>query len=202
MNTVRNLIRLLAGVAAAAALGQTEILAQYLQDNLTGFQVGMGRYTDPNLNGWGMVQMPEGPFCVADPATGVASFYNRSGKPLPTVISVPSASGAGSGLPSGLVYNPTRDFVIRKNHKSAPASLIFSTLDGAIAGWNPAVDPDNAIIVVNNPGASYPGLALGRNSHGKNILYAANWGATPQFEMYDGSFKPAGTFTDPTVASE
>jgi uncharacterized protein (TIGR03118 family) len=105
-------------------------------------------------------------------------------------------------VPSGLVYNPTDDFVISKGRKSAPARLIFSTLDGAIAGWNPAVDHDNAVIMVNNAGASYPGLALGKNSRGQNVLYAANLGAVKQFEMFDGSFDPIGTFTDAAVAVE
>jgi uncharacterized protein (TIGR03118 family) len=201
MNILFKLVRVLALVAACTLVAHRSI-AQYTQLNLTGFQSGMGHYVDPLLNGWGMAQAPDGPFCVADAATGVATFYDRSGKPLPTVITVPSASGGPTGVPSGLVYNPTKDFVITKGRKSAPARFIFSTLDGGIAGWNPAVDPNNAVLMFSKADASYPGLALGQNSHGQNILYAANWGATPQFEMFDGSFSPAGSFTDPAVAAE
>jgi uncharacterized protein (TIGR03118 family) len=204
--TTSRKITWLALAAAAVMLGQNPSLAQYLQLNLTGFQDGMGRYTDSKLNGWGMVQTPEGPFCVADSATGVATFYNRSGKPLPTTITIPAASGAGQGVPSGLVYNSTDDFVISKNGKSAPARLIFSTLDGAICGWNPAVDHDNAILMFSGAGAGYPGLALGKNSHGRNMLYAANWGAPPfqnvGFDMFDGGFNLVGSFADPAVATE
>lgn len=204
MNTKKS--SLLAAIAAAILIAEQSTPAQYLQVNLTGFQVGMGRYTDPKLNGWGMVQMPEGPFCVADSAAGVATFYNRSGKPLPPTITIPAASGAGQGVPSGLVYNPTDDFVISKNGKSAPARLIFSTLDGAICGWNPALDPDHAILMFNKAGAGYPGLALGRNGHGQNTLYAANWGSAAfenlQFEMFDAGFNPVGEFSDPAVALE
>jgi uncharacterized protein (TIGR03118 family) len=205
MKTVRRSIRRLAVVAAAVMLGQNPTVAQYLQVNLTGYQPGMGHYTDPSLNGWGMVLTPEGLFCVADTATGVATFYDRSGKPLPRTITVPSASGTGTGLPSGLVYNSTSDFVISKDGKRAPARLIFSTLDGTISGWNPAVDPDNALIMFTGVNAGYPGLALGKNSKGQNTLYTANWGTLFQnvgFEMFDGKFNPAGSFADPAVATE
>src|SRR5579872_6264470 len=101
MNTKKS--NLLATVAAAILMAQQSTYAQYLQVNLTAFQDSMGRYTDPKLNGWGMVQMPEGPFCVADSAAGVATFYNRSGKPVPPTITIPAASGEGQGVPSGLV---------------------------------------------------------------------------------------------------
>jgi uncharacterized protein (TIGR03118 family) len=105
-----------------------------------------------------------------------------------------------------LVYNPTSDFVISKNGKSAPAKLIFSTLDGAICGWNPAVDPDNALLMFSGVGAGYPGLALGKNSRGQNVLYTANWGAPPfqnvEFDMFDAGFNPVGSFGDPAVATE
>jgi uncharacterized protein (TIGR03118 family) len=154
-----------------------------------------------------MVLAPDGLFVMSDTAFGVATFYNRSGKPLPQTITIPSASGSGQGVPSGLVYNSTSDFVISKNGKSAPAKLIFSTLDGAICGWNPAVDRDNAVLMFSGLNAGYPGLALGKNSRGQNVLYAANWGSNPSFvnvgfDMFDGGFNPIGSFGDPAVAVE
>src|SRR5437867_980805 len=68
----------LAGAAGWLALGTSPASAQYLQLNLVGYQQGMGRHTDPKLNGWGMAFAPDGPFCVANTATGVATFYDRS----------------------------------------------------------------------------------------------------------------------------
>jgi len=206
MNTVSR-IRGLAVVASAVMLGQNATFAQYLQVNLTGFQAGMGHYVDSRLDGWGMVQSPEGLFIVADTATGVATFYNRSGKPLPKTIIIPGASGTGQGVPSGLVYNSTDDFVISKNGKSAPARLIFSTLDGAICGWNPAVDANRALLMFSDVNSGYPGLALGKNSRGQNILYTANWGANPPFQnvgfdMFDSHLNLVGSFTDPAVQTE
>ena len=124
------------------------VVSQYVQHNLVGFQPGMGHYLDPNLNGWGMDSAPGGPFCVADTATGVATFYSRNsrppGKPLATIITIPSAPSqpfGPVGLPGGVAYNPTSGFVISANGKSAPAQFLFDTLDGTISGWNPAVDP-------------------------------------------------------------
>src|SRR5262249_14167475 len=103
----------------------------YAQTNLTGFQPGMARPTDPPLNGWGLAFAPDGPFCVADTATGVATFYGRLGRPLPPVITIPAAPGqplGPVGTPTGIVYNPTPDFVISAHGRSAPARFLFDTL--------------------------------------------------------------------------
>ena len=187
----------------------------YQQTNLTGFQAGMGRFTDPNLNGWGMDHTPDGPFAVANTSTGTITFYNIQGRPLPTVVSVPVAPGQPVfpiGSPTGLVYNPTSDFVISAHGKSAPATFLIDTLDGLLCGWNPAVDPKNAIVLVDNSAeapipASYTGLTIGQDRHGQNILYAADSGGGPtlsnnRIDMFDGRFHSRGSFTDPNVTSQ
>jgi hypothetical protein len=92
--------------------------------------------------------------------------------------------------------------------KSGPAVLIFATLDGTISGWNPDVDATNAIIMVDYSvseptkpfPASYTGLAKGRDSQGRNVIYAADGGATlatanNEIAMFNGSFQPIGHFT-------
>ena len=200
-------------LAASLALGAATSNAQYLQRNLTGFQPGMGHFTDPSLNGWGMASTPDGPFCITDTANGVATFYLPSGKPLPTQITIPSAPSqplGPVGTPTGIAYNPTSEFVISKNGKSAPAVFLFNTLDGLICGWNPNVDSENAMIIVDNSGepipASYTGLALGQNSHGRPVLYAADSGAgahpslsNNRVDMFDGSFNSLGSFGDPDI---
>jgi uncharacterized protein (TIGR03118 family) len=116
------------------------------------------------------------------------------------------------GSPTGIVYNPTSDFVISKNGKSAPALFLFDTADGTISGWNPAVDPNNAVIMVDNSAeaphpASYDALAIGKNSLGQNVLYAADGGLDPintnnRIDMFGGDFHSLGSFTDPNVASQ
>jgi uncharacterized protein (TIGR03118 family) len=196
-------------------LEERSLLSGYQQLNLVGFQPGMARYTDPNLNGWGLAFAPDGPFCVANTATGKATFYDAQGKLLPTVVTIPAAPGqplGPTGSPTGAVYNPTSDFVISANGRSAPATFLFDTLDGLVCGWNPAVDPNNAIILVDNSAerpypASYNGLALSQNSRGQNILYATDSGLTAdrsnnRVDMFNGTFHSRGSFTDRSVARQ
>jgi uncharacterized protein (TIGR03118 family) len=203
----------LAAVGGLLSLAPNSTFGQYLEMDLVGYQKGMGRFTDPNLNGWGLAFVPDGPACVANTSTGVATFYDHFGRALPLVITVPPAPSqpfGPVGSPAGVVYNNTSDFVISANGKSAPAIFIFDTLDGTISGWNPAVDATHAIIMVDNTSealsfpASYEGLAIGQNSRGQNVLYAADGGYTPEMsnnriDMFDGSFNPIGSFTDPDV---
>jgi uncharacterized protein (TIGR03118 family) len=190
------------------------LLSGYQQVNLVGNHPGLARRTDPNLNGWGMDSAPNGPFCVADTATGVATFYTRGGQPLPQVITIPAAPALPPGTPgspTGVVYNPTSEFVISENGKSAPALFIFDTLDGLVCGWNPAVDTSHALIMVDNSAeapfaASYTGLVMAQNGKGQNVLYAADSGISPsqsnnRIDMFDGSFQSLGSFTDPNVAT-
>jgi uncharacterized protein (TIGR03118 family) len=192
------------------SLESRSLLSGYEQLNLVGYQPGMARRTDPNLNGWGMAHAPDGPFCVANNGTGTATFYSADGKVLPLVITIPTAHGqplGPIGSPTGVVYNPTSDFVISENGRSAPARFIFDTFDGLICGWNPAVDPTHAIIMVDNSQegpaplvpAFYTGLELAKNSHGQNVLYAVDDGTNNKIDMFDGHLHSLGSFTDPTI---
>ncbi len=188
------------------ALEDRSLLSGYQQSNLVGYKPGIAHASDANLNGWGMVSMPDGSFVVANAfTTGLATFYNRSGHVLSRTITVPASASEppGSvGHPTGVVYNPTKDFVISANGKSAPARLIFDSIDGTISGWNPKVDPTHAIVMVDNgaAGDAYTGLDMARNSKGQNVLYAADI-LQNRVEMFNGDFKAIGSFTDPTVTS-
>jgi len=67
-----------------------------------------------------MASAPDGSFCIANTATGVATFYRTSGKPLPLTITIPAAPGeplGPIGTPTGIAYNFTSEFVISKNGK-------------------------------------------------------------------------------------
>ncbi len=188
------------------ALEGRDLLSGFQQTNLVGYEAGLARFTDSNLNGWGMVSMPNGTVVVANSfTTGLATFYSRSGKVLPQTISVPASAAqpfGPVGHPTDVVFNPTKNFVISANGKSAPARLIFDSIDGTISGWNPKVDPTHAIVMVDNGavGDGYTGLDIAKNSHGQNVLYAADI-LQNRVEMFDGDFKPIGSFTDPTVTS-
>ena len=86
--------------------------------------------------------------------------------------------------------------------ESAPARLIFDSIDGTISGWNPEVDPTHAIVMVDNGAAAdaYTGLDMAQNSQGKYVLYATDF-TQNRVEMFNGDFKAIGSFTDPTVTS-
>jgi uncharacterized protein (TIGR03118 family) len=187
------------------ALEDRRLKSGYLQTNLVGYKPGVAHVTDSNLNGWGMASLPNGSFAVANTfTTGLATIYNRSGHPLQT-ITVPASASESPGSvshPTGVVYNSTKNFVISANGKSAPALLIFDSFDGTISGWNPKVDPTQAIVMVDNSAAGdiYTGLAMARNSQGQNVLYATDF-TQNRVEMFNGDFQATGSFTDPTVTS-
>jgi uncharacterized protein (TIGR03118 family) len=123
-----------------------------------------------------------------------------------TIPAAPSHPLGPVGRPTGVVYNPTSDFVISENGKSAPAEFLFDARDGTISGWNPAVDPDHAIIMVDNSTespsrADYTGLVIAQNSHGQNVLYAADF-HNNKIDMFDGGFHSLGSFTDANVPAQ
>jgi uncharacterized protein (TIGR03118 family) len=202
--------------AIILAISSGQAAAQYRQVNLVGDSPGMAAHMDANLKDpWGLAFVEHGPFIVANKNTGVATIYLSNGQPLPFTVTVPAASNQPPGTPgspTGLVINTTSDFVISKNGRSRPARLIFDTLDGLICGWNPEVDLLNAVVIIDNSAmtpfpASYTALALGRNSSGQHVLYAADSGASlatsnNQVFMYDGKFNQIGHFGDPGAPAD
>ncbi len=181
----------------------------YQQINLVGEVPGVAAHTDPNLNGWGMAPTPNG-YVVGDTSFGLATFYDAHGNVLPQVVTVPAAPSHPLGPIAqvrGVESNSTSDFVISEDGRSAPALVLFGTRDGTISGWNPAVDPDHAIIMVDNSAelssavnhAMYSSLHIAQNSKGQSILYAADRGHN-RVDMFDGQFHYLGFFTDPSVS--
>jgi uncharacterized protein (TIGR03118 family) len=202
-------------LAATLIIAADSAWAQYKQVNLASDLHGMARYTDPNLiDPWGMVFLPDGSLLVADAHAGLTTAYRSDGKPLSFKVNVPPAPSeplGPMGTPTGLIANRTEQFVISKNGKSGPALLLFDTLDGTISGWNPDVDPNSAIIAIDNScevpfPASYTALAFARNASGQNVLYAADSGGTAglsnnRIDMFDSDFNYLGSFSDPTAPS-
>jgi uncharacterized protein (TIGR03118 family) len=197
-------------------LGAIPVFAQYKQRNLVSDKAGLARHTDPNLiDAWGMAELPNGDFIVANALSGTVTFYSRNGRTLQPPVTVPTAPGQPPGTPgspTGLVANPTSEFVISKNGKSAPALYLFSTLDGLICGWNPDVDPNNAVIVIDNSTltpfpASYDDLTMARNKYGQMVIYAVDSGISAtqsnnDVEIYDGNFNLLKRFTDAGAPSD
>jgi uncharacterized protein (TIGR03118 family) len=177
--------------------------AQYKVTNLVSSQAGMAKYQDANLvNAWGLAHAPAGPICIADTGTGLATFYDAQGVKQSPVITVPhAANNENHGTPTGVVFNGTTDFQVSQGGKSGPAMFIFATIDGTISGWNPNVNSNKAIVVVDHSGSgvSYTGLAIGV-SQGANYIYAADHNNN-KVDVYDGSFNLVKSFTDPNLPS-
>lgn len=174
----------------------------YIQSNLVADEAGAAPVVDANLvNPWGILAGPQGRLIVADNHAGLATFYHPSGRPLQLKVAVP-APGGGSGAPTDLGRNwSEHGFLIGKGKHRRESILLFATEDGTIAGWNPEVDEDQAVIAVDNSaaGAIYKSMALEDTSHGSR-LYAANFGQGT-VEMYDTRFHLVKSFTDASLAS-
>jgi len=137
---------------------------------------------------------------VANNHSGLATLYLENGFPTSHIITIPPPKGAeGPSAPTGMVENDSDDFVIHRGRHRAPAELIFVTEDGTISAWSPLVDPDDAILEVDNSGcdAVYKGVALLR--HGREtFLYATNFKQN-KVEIYDEQFGFVRSFTDTTL---
>jgi uncharacterized protein (TIGR03118 family) len=173
-----------------------------LQTNLTSDLGGISPNQDPNLlNPWGLVASGTGPFWVSDNNAGVATIYNGQGQPQPLVVNIPLPDGTPGGSPTGIVFNGGVGFRVSQNGATGPALFIFATEEGTISGWNPGVNLTNAVLAVDNSaqGADYTGLALGTDSDGRQLLYAANFGQGT-IDVFDAAFFSTqtigGSFTD------
>src|SRR5262249_57326516 len=126
------------------------------------------------------------------------------------VVTIPASANAGATTPApvtGQVFNSSQDFMV-SGTGTGPALFIFATEDGTISGWNPAANPTNAILKVDNNdfvnGPVYKGLAIG-NTGTANFLYAANFRAHT-IDVFDRTFTKVtlgtngfGTFSDPSA---
>jgi uncharacterized protein (TIGR03118 family) len=171
------------------------------QTNLVSDGVTPAAVTDPNLkNPWGISYSPTGAFWVSDNATGLTTLYDGTGAIQNLVVTIPAASGSGTGSPTGQVFNGSSDFTITEGGKSGTAAFIFATEDGTISGWSFSVDPANAVVAVNQSaqGAVYKGIALYTDSKGNNSLYVTDFHGG-NIDVFDGTFKPTASFRDTTL---
>lgn len=183
-----------------AALSLTASAQKVNITDLTSDITAVGSFTDPNLqDAWGMSTSPAGPWWISDRKTGLSTLYIASGQPQSLVVTIPPASGTGTGSPTGTVFNPsTTDFKIH----SQTTPFLFCTIDGTISGWYAGTQ---AFIAVNNSssGAIYFGMALA-SAGGNNYLYLANFNAGT-IEVYDRNYSPfsfgAGSFVDSNLPS-
>jgi uncharacterized protein (TIGR03118 family) len=189
-NRSRRILACLASLVIIVGLMPSPAAAQYAITNLVSNQAGKAKHQDKELvNAWGMSFFSGGPFWISDNGTAVSTFYTGKGVKVGQITVPPTVTGQ--------VANSTTDFVVSQGGKSGPAAFIFASFEpGTISGWNPSVNPNAAVVVVN-ASAWYTGLAIGVNN-GSNFLFGAD-NLGNKVDIYDGTFKLVGKFTDSTL---
>jgi uncharacterized protein (TIGR03118 family) len=185
----------LIAVIAAGSLGcPRRVQNSYDTSNLVSNGNVTADHTDANLvNGWGVAFAPTSYAWVANNGTGTSTLYDGAGNPQSLVVTVPTASGIGTGTPTGIVANTTQSFSVSSGVYSAPALFLFATEDGTISGWSPTVDATNAILAIydayDNP--VYKGLALA-STDGGDFLFAADF-RNKEVDVFDSQFNEVAT---------
>jgi uncharacterized protein (TIGR03118 family) len=170
----------------------------YIQNNLVSDIPGMAAQRDSNLmNPWGLARSSATPWWVSDNGTGVSTIYNgTTGAPASLVVTIPGQHGTAT--PTGAVFNGTTSFELTSGN---PATFIFVTEDGTVAGYNRNVDPTNAIIKVDQSGRSvFKGAAIDEFD-GRLFLYVADFfqGRIDVFDAGFNSVQSDGAFEDRTL---
>jgi uncharacterized protein (TIGR03118 family) len=178
---------ILALIMGAACFGQ-----HYAQTNLVSNVSGVAPVTDPQLiNPWGISRGSGTPWWVSDQRTGLSTLYNGAGTKESLIVTIspadPNNKKTPTGTPTGTIFNGSQtDFLLAPGK---PATFLFSTNDGTIAGWNPAVTATLAVTVVKTAdGSNYTGLTSAF-INGKSFLYAANFNKG-RVDIYDNAFQP------------
>jgi uncharacterized protein (TIGR03118 family) len=195
---MKKYLGLATGATLALSIGSFASGQNYTQVNLVANTSGIAPVTDPHLvNPWGVSRTSSSPWWISDNATGLSTLYNGAGVINPLVVTIPKADPTSktfpTGTPTGTIANgsPT-DFLLAAG---APADFLFSTIDGTISGWNPAVGiasgaaapSTHAVVVVKTTdGSSYTGLTSA-TVNGKRYLYAANFNKGT-VDVYDNAF--------------
>lgn len=174
----------------------------YSWENLQSDIAGVAEHVDRNLvNPWGMTASANGTIWVSDNGTGVSTLYRQDGLAVSLVVTVPGREKNSTGTPTGVVFNSTSSFNVTSNGNTRPARFIFVSEDGTVSGWNPQVDPTNAIVATKPKGNNvYKGAALGM-ANGHNFLFAADF-RNAQIDVYDENFnlvKMPKAFCDPDI---
>ncbi len=177
--------------AALVALVLSLAGTAFAQYTLTTLVKNTGKKGDKQLiNPWGLAYGPSEYFWFSDNGTGLSTLYDGNGVKQSLVVTIPPTSGTGLGSPTGIVYNGGAQFQIM--HWTS--AFMFATLDGLICGWS-HFEPNNALIGASSPGSVYTGLAI---NAANTMVYASDF-ANNKIDMYNGTFKLVGSFTDSSI---
>ncbi|MGQ0527558.1 MAG: TIGR03118 family protein [Alphaproteobacteria bacterium] len=172
------------------------------------------------INAWGIAIRPAGEgghFWVGGKDTSFQYVGDVQNSPTESLRVLHADDIPHIGIPvggdeqmiTGLVFSDSRDaFVITQKpiedapEITAPAKFLFASDGGVISAWTERKKEDGtferalqALSAIDNSakGAQYFGITL--NAH-YNRLYAANFGAVPGMEVFDGQFKPVDVTFD------
>lgn len=134
---------------------------------------------DPRLiNPWGVAMSATSTAWAANEGSSTATLYDGNGRAQPAAnprtVALPARADGAAFEPTGIVANSSSDFVIGNAGANGPARFLFAGKRGALAGWSPAVDANQALVVYEDPTSEYTGLAIavvGSNTY----LYAADF---------------------------
>lgn len=152
-----------------------------------------GATVDPNLlDGWGITFSPTGNAWISSEGSGMIVIYDVTSNRILSTVSIPSASTATGGQPTGVVFNSsTTGFVLPGG---GVAKFIFVGGNGVISGWSSGTTAEK--VLDNSPAASYTGVTIANDSSGI-FLYAANFKQS-RIDVFDSSFYAVTkTFVDP-----
>jgi len=170
----------------------------YRQTKLVSNTSGVAPVTDPQLvNSWGLSRSSSSRWWIADNGTGLSTLYDGTGVKQSLIVTIPPADPSNKntplGTPTGTIANSSlTDFLLAPGQ---PAMFLFCTIDGTLAGWNPAVavaqgaapPSTHAVTVVKtSDGSSYTGLTSAF-INGQRFLYAANF-TKGRVDVYDNAF--------------
>lgn len=164
-------------------------------------------HVDADLqNPWGIAVNPNGFAWVADNGTSRVTLYDGNGVKQNLIVTLPQAASGDDASPTGIVYNPTADFVLTQGPDSRPALFIFAGEGGTLSAWSEGSGTSGTVAARtvfdgSGGGAVYKGLALANNG-GANLLYATDF-HNNRVDVFDKNFTPvttlAGNFHDAAV---
>jgi uncharacterized protein (TIGR03118 family) len=146
------------------------------------------------VNGWGIAFSPAGNPWISSQANGVAEAYDATGSQVIPPVSIPSASSATGGHPTGAVFNNSATAFVLPG--GGVAKFIFVGDDGVISGWSSGTAAER--VLDNSSTSAYTGVTIANDSTGI-FLYAANFKQS-RIDVFDSSFALVNkTFGDPDL---
>ena len=139
-------------------------------------------------NAWGIAINPAGIFWINVNGTDGSEVFDKNGVPKRPPVKVPA--------PSGIVFNPTTDFMITAT--SQVPKFIFASENGKIYAW---ASGDSARTVADRSagGSVYKGLELANDGTG-NFLFATDF-HNGKIDVFDKSYNlvASKSFMDPMI---